>query len=219
MCRCVRARAPCCTTISQYSSPGYSWPVTHGSPWAMFSLGSPKGFPPASTQSEMLRAFKEWGKAANVKFTAGTDARTTQPMNVLFAAGAHGDPYPFDGPSGVLAHTFYPAPPNPEPIAGGHASGCGRTLAGRRQRPGPDAYRQSGRRDVSALPIPDPLGHWRCRRCPGHVWNARRFPGGAAAAPPSLPLLLTIQNSADTTTTSAPYISISGTTSGGSGPV
>ena len=39
-------------------------------------------------------------------------------MHVLFGAGSHGDPYPFDGPGNVLAHTFYPSLPNPEPLAG-----------------------------------------------------------------------------------------------------
>ena len=44
-----------------------------------------------------------------------TAART---ISILFGTGAHGDPYNFDGPGRVLAHTFYPAPPNPEPLAG-----------------------------------------------------------------------------------------------------
>jgi len=92
--------------------------VTHGLTLGYVFSRLTKRIQPASTQSEMLLAFKAWEKAASVKFTAGTDARATQTMNVLFAAGAHGDPYPFNGPSVVLAHTFYPAPPNPEPIAG-----------------------------------------------------------------------------------------------------
>jgi len=73
--------------------------------------------PADSTQSEIPRAFAEWNKIAQVSFTPSTDTRAAKTIAILFATGAHGDGYPFNGP-GVLAHTFYPAPPNPEPIAG-----------------------------------------------------------------------------------------------------
>ena len=39
-------------------------------------------------------------------------------ITVLFGSGQHGDGYSFRRPGSILAHTFYPSPPNPEPIAG-----------------------------------------------------------------------------------------------------
>jgi len=74
--------------------------------------------PAGSAQSEIERAYAEWAKVVQVTFTPTANSNGPQTLAVLFASGAHGDGYPFDGPGGVLAHTFYPYPVNPEPIAG-----------------------------------------------------------------------------------------------------
>jgi hypothetical protein len=74
----------------------------------------PSGVP----QSEILRAMTEWSKVIQLTWQASTNANATRTVNIIFATGDHGDGYPFDGSGGVLAHTFYPAPPNPESIAG-----------------------------------------------------------------------------------------------------
>jgi predicted Zn-dependent protease len=71
----------------------------------------------SAAESEIERAFQEWAKYAKVSFTAGGSGLTDRTIAILFANGAHGDGYPFVGNS-VLAHTFYPAPPNAEPLAG-----------------------------------------------------------------------------------------------------
>ena len=73
---------------------------------------------PTAAQNEIRRAMAEWSKAVKISWTQASNSAGAKTVNILFGAGSHGDPYPFDGPSGVLAHTFYPAPPNPEPIAG-----------------------------------------------------------------------------------------------------
>ena len=71
-----------------------------------------------AAQAEIERAMAEWSKVAAITWQPGTNPLGAATVNVLFATYAHGDGYPFDGPGGILAHTFYPAPPNPEPIAG-----------------------------------------------------------------------------------------------------
>ena len=71
-----------------------------------------------AAEAEIQRAMAEWSKIVQVTWKQSSDAIAPATVNVLFASGSHGDAYPFDGPGGVLAHTFYPAPPNPEPIAG-----------------------------------------------------------------------------------------------------
>ena len=72
----------------------------------------------AAAESEIQRAMAEWSKVAQITWQQGTNPVGPKTVNILFATYAHGDGYPFDGPGGILAHTFYPAPPNPEPIAG-----------------------------------------------------------------------------------------------------
>jgi hypothetical protein len=74
----------------------------------------------AATQTEaaIQDAMSDWAQVVQVTWVQGANPTAAQTVNILFASYTHGDGYPFDGPGGVLAHTFYPAPPNPEPIAG-----------------------------------------------------------------------------------------------------
>jgi hypothetical protein len=72
---------------------------------------------PQKARQEIERAFAEWSKYAKLTVAPGLVAGDTRTIDILFARRAHGDAYPFDGPGGTLAHTFYP-PPNSEPIAG-----------------------------------------------------------------------------------------------------
>uniref|UniRef100_Q029Q8 Peptidase M10A and M12B, matrixin and adamalysin n=1 Tax=Solibacter usitatus (strain Ellin6076) TaxID=234267 RepID=Q029Q8_SOLUE len=73
---------------------------------------------PATSRSEIERALREWTRYANFTFSPALQQGANRTIDILFARGTHGDGYPFDGRGGTLAHTFYPAPPNPEPIAG-----------------------------------------------------------------------------------------------------
>jgi hypothetical protein len=179
----------------------------------------------------MLRAFGEWQNAANVTFSAGTDSQAAQTMNVLFAQGAHGDPYPFDGPGGVLAHTFYPAPPNPEPLAGDmHLDADERWQVGANTDLFSVVLHETGHalglmHTDNPADVMYPYYRLQTHLGAGDIAVVQAMYGtrdGSAPveppAPPSQPLFLAIQNPADATTTTALFIAISGTTSGGTGP-
>lgn len=181
----------------------------------------------SAAQAEVLRAMEEWSKAVKVAWQPGSSAAAPQTLNIFFATGEHGDGYAFDGIGGVLAHTFYPSPPNPEPIAGdmhlddsenwrigantdlfsvalhelGHALGLGHADS-------PAAVMYPYYRMASTLTTLD-------------VSTARTLyaaQDGAPSIPAPTPALSLAVNAPAATTTGS-SVGISGTTSGGKGSV
>jgi hypothetical protein len=70
----------------------------------------------AQVRSSLTQAFGLWGAVTPLTFTEVTMANNPD-IVIRFVAGNHGDGSNFDGPSGVLAHAYFP-PPNGGAIAG-----------------------------------------------------------------------------------------------------
>ncbi len=107
-------------TLPQYANIVHGWSLESDNSLHLgYSFGSitPK-VALATVQSEVLRAFAEWAKYSNIIFQPAVGTSSPRTIAVRFVSGSHGDPYPFDGPGGILAHTYYPVPINAEPIAG-----------------------------------------------------------------------------------------------------
>lgn len=117
----------CAGAISAYGAIG-QYVAASGDGWdgpgrnaaeVSYRLQQPSGKLTLDAQTaELMKALAEWSRVAKIKFSPTASDNAPRTIAILFASGAHGDPYPFDGPGKTLAHTFYPAPPNPEPLAG-----------------------------------------------------------------------------------------------------
>lgn len=193
---------------------------------------------PAAAEAAIERAMAEWSKAIQVTWQQGANPTAPQTVNILFGTYAHGDAYPFDGPGGVLAHTFFPAPPNPEPIAGdmhfndsetwqigantdlfsvalhelGHALGLGHT-------DDPTAVMYPYYQMVTGL-SPLDISTVQTLYAAQAVTAAPPTPTPAPAPSPvaaSLPLTLTMTAPASSTT--AASVNLGGTVSGGKGTI
>lgn len=106
-------------TVAEYVKVGRGWPALNGEVVLRYVVASITSRLAESTvRTEVARALDEWARHAKLRFTAASDSSADRTVAIRFARGNHGDPYPFDGSGRVLAHTFYPSPPNAEPLAG-----------------------------------------------------------------------------------------------------
>lgn len=216
--------------VGQYANLVHGWDKgPDGYAHLSYQFASLPAKAPANlVQSEILRALNEWSRYAKVAIEApGTSPERT--ITIRFASGAHGDAYSFDGRGGTLAHTFYPLPVNPEPIAGdmhldadeswnvggdpdiytvalheaGHAFGLGHS-----DRPGDVMY---------------PYYRRNLTLSANDIGALRQLYGARDAAPaqvtPSAPPALTLTLDSAPTSTSAAVVVLSGTVSGGAAPL
>lgn len=76
------------------------------------------GVAPSDFRTIFERALNEWGTYADLVFEESSRRDQPRTIDVQWASGNHGDGTPFDGVGGVVAHSFYPHPIAPEPLAG-----------------------------------------------------------------------------------------------------
>ena len=106
--------------IAEYATSGASWSKdASGAVSIGYHIDSFTSKIDQNTQAgQIALAVAQWTKYAKVIITATAQPGQPRTADMLFGTYSHGDPYPFDGPGGVLAHTFYPFPLNNEPLAG-----------------------------------------------------------------------------------------------------
>lgn len=105
---------------SAYSTVGNGWdgPGQGSANLTYFFGPMTPDLPVASVKSTLVSALNQWSSVANLTFSETFVANMIKSLDIAFVTGDHGDGFPFDGPGGILAHAFFPAPPNPESIAG-----------------------------------------------------------------------------------------------------
>jgi len=106
-------------TLDLMSQPRCGFPdvaefVLQGSKWNKSNITyAYQNFTPDLTQAQIraaiTQAFGFWAAVAPLSFSE-VALGSSPDIVIRFVAGDHGDGNPFDGPSGVLAHAYYPPP-------------------------------------------------------------------------------------------------------------
>jgi len=106
--------------IAEYVEVGNGWAKDAGGGVSLnyFFQALTEKLGESTVRAEVERAFREWMRYTNLTLSPAQQAGLLRSIDIKFARGAHGDPYPFDSSGLVLAHTFYPSPPNSETVAG-----------------------------------------------------------------------------------------------------
>ena len=104
--------------VADFSTEGDGWdgPGANAARLGYFFSTASTDLAASLQASELSRAMTEWSRYADVQWTQAAAATAAMTVNILWGPTDHGDGYPFA--SNVLAHTFYPAPPAAEPLAG-----------------------------------------------------------------------------------------------------
>jgi hypothetical protein len=213
-----------------YATSGSGWPKdASGQVTLSYVFGplTPK-LDASQTTQELLLALKSWAPYAPINFVAGQSATAPRTVYISFVQYDHGDGYPFDGPGGILAHTFYPAPPNAESIAGDmHFDGSENWHIGADTDLFSVAMHESGHAlglahvdDPAALMYP----YYRLgsKIAADDIAGVQALYGPAGSTPGAVstaPLTLTISTPSTNTTTTSAALAVGGTTSGAIGTV
>lgn len=109
-------RCGCSDDIAEFATDGRKWANTN----LRYTIANFSGdLSQADTIQAVEQAFALWAAETPLRFTR-VPASAAPEIIIQFVSGDHGDGFPFDGASGVLAHAFFPStPPNPPtPIQG-----------------------------------------------------------------------------------------------------
>jgi len=96
------------TRVRRYNHQGSKWnrhPVKLS--WRYDPSQETKDLSRAVVVKTLKKAMCLWSSQTNVEFVEDNSGETPD-IVVAFGEGSHGDPFPFDGAGGVLAHAFYP---------------------------------------------------------------------------------------------------------------